>query len=160
MRGGILIVKTVQMPISFLGSKHTDNVMGRYNQSFQHAHDYFELNFITSGKTKMKLNERIINYDSFDFILIPPQMQHVLYWSEYEKFDNYVIWFESKDIMLDLTHAIKLHDYDGAVQHLCREIFRLYTLGGMEQAEIINAYLYTVLLHMRRGHGDEHSPNQ
>lgn len=99
----------------------------------------------------MKLNERIINYDSFDFILIPPQMKHVLYWSEYGKFDNYVIWFQSQDIMLDLTHAIKLHDYDGAVQHLCKEIFRLYTLGGMDLSEIINAYLYTVLLYMRRG---------
>lgn len=143
--------RAVEMPMEFIGAKHTDIVMGRYNQSLQHSHDYFELNFITSGKTRMKLNERIINYDSYDFILIPPQMKHVLYWSEYDKFNNYVIWFRMKGNMPDMAHALKLHDYDGEVQRLCAEIFRLYTLGDKGQTDIISAYLYAVLLHMRGG---------
>ncbi len=140
--------QAIETPAVFLGSRHSDSAPRR---DFSHAHDYFELNFITSGKTKMKLNERVIHYDSFDFILIPPGMNHVLYWSEYDRFDNYVIWFRAHEELFDASYAIKLHDYDGSVQFLCAEIYRLSQSSGTEYADLLNAYLYAVLLHMRRG---------
>lgn len=46
----------------------TTNVMS-------HRHDYFELNFLTSGKTKMLVGEKEIEYNSYDFVLIPPMLK-------------------------------------------------------------------------------------
>lgn len=139
--------QAIETPAVFLGSRRSDSAPRR---DLSHAHDYFELNFITSGKTKMNLNGRVIHYDSFDFILIPPGMKHVLYWSEYDRFDNYVIWFRAPEGLFDAGYALKLHDYDGAVQFLCAEIYRLSQFSETEYSDLLNAYLYAVLLHMRR----------
>ena len=49
------------------------------------------------------------------------------------------------------TQIIKLHDYDGALHFLSSEIFRLSQSYGEGNAELFNSYLYTALLHMRRG---------
>ena len=76
--------------VIFLGARHSDAT----SDAPPHAHDFYELNFMTRGNTKMKLNEKIIEYDSYDFVLIPPRIRHILYESDYDIFDNYVIWFE------------------------------------------------------------------
>lgn len=131
----------------FLGSRHSDMT----RNTLAHSHDFYELNFLTSGKTKMRLNERVVEYDSYDFILIPPLVKHILYESEYERFDNYVIWFQYSTESIPDDRIIKLHDYDGAVQFLCSSIFRMFMSSGMENIELINAYLKAVLLHMNRG---------
>ena len=102
--------------------------------------------------TKMKLNEKIIEYDSYDFVLIPPRIRHILYESDYDIFDNYVIWFELSDRKLLLEdQIIKLHDYDGAVQFLCAEIYKSYMKTGMADAGLLNIYLEAVLWHMKKG---------
>lgn len=131
----------------FLGSRYSDvtrNVMG-------HRHKHYELNFLTRGKTKMMINERDFEYESYDFILIPPKMTHLLYESEYATFDNYVIWFQMNGEQILTDEIIKLHDYDGAVQFLCSQIYKTYRKSGMENAELINLYLKTVLCHMKKG---------
>lgn len=133
----------------FLGARHSDFPISQI--SYGHAHDFFELNFLTSGRTKMCLNEQVIHYDSFDFVLIPPGITHILYESKYGKFDNFVIWFNALEGQFASGNIIKLHDYDGAVQFLCSEIYRLYTSFGMNYEDIINAYLHAILLHMKRG---------
>ena len=133
--------------VEFLGSRYSDvtrNVMG-------HRHKYYELNFLTRGKTKMRINGRDFEYGSYDFILIPPMMTHLLYESEYATFDNYVIWFQVNEEQMLTYEIIKLHDYDGAVQFLCSQIYKTYTATGMENAELINLYLKTVLCHMKKG---------
>ncbi|EET62294.1 transcriptional regulator, AraC family [Marvinbryantia formatexigens DSM 14469] len=131
----------------FLGSRYSDvtrNVMG-------HRHKHYELNFMTRGKTKMRLNESVFEYESYDFILIPPMVTHLLYESKYATFDNYVIWFGMKDQHPFTDKIIKLHDYDGEVQFLCSQIYKTYMASGMEKAELINLYLKAVLYHMRDG---------
>lgn len=131
----------------FLGARHSD-ITTRVSA---HSHEYYELNFLTRGKTKMRVNEKTIAYDSYDFILIPPRMKHILYESEYERFDNYVIWFKKKEEQTINNQIIKLHDYGGAVQFLCSEIYQTYMKTGMEDLELINIYLKAVLLHMKKG---------
>ncbi len=135
-------------PVIFLGARHSDAT----SDMPPHAHDFYELNFMTRGSTKMKLNEKVIEYDSYDFLLIPPHIKHILYESDYELFDNYVIWFEGPDgqILME-NQVIKLHDYDGTVQFLCAEIYRTYMKTGMTEGELLNIYLEAVLWHMKKG---------
>ncbi len=100
----------------------------------------------------MRIGEMDIEYNSFDFLLIPPGLTHLLYESKYEKFDNYVIWFELKDKKAEEDgKVIKLHDFDGAVKFLCSEIYRLYTQKKHEEDELSNIYLQGVLYHMNKG---------
>lgn len=134
--------------VIFLGARHSDAT----SDAPPHAHDFYELNFMTRGNTKMKLNEKIIEYDSYDFVLIPPRIRHILYESDYDIFDNYVIWFELLDRKLLLEdQIIKLHDYDGAVQFLCAEIYKSYMKTGMADAGLLGIYLEAVLWHMKKG---------
>ena len=77
----------------FLCARKSDCV----TNSTSHYHNHYELNFLTSGNTRMRIGEMDIEYNSFDFLLIPPGLTHLLYESKYEKFDNYVRWFELKD---------------------------------------------------------------
>lgn len=133
--------------VEFLGSRYSDmtrNVLG-------HRHKYYELNFMTRGKTKMRLNEMDFEYESYDFILIPPMVTHLLYESKYATFDNYVIWFRTNDKKPLTEEIIKLHDYSGEVQFLCSQIYEKYMHSGMEKAELINLYLQAVLCHMKDG---------
>lgn len=134
--------------VRFLGARHSDAA----SSAPAHEHEFYELNFMTRGRTRMRLNEKIIEYDSYDFLLIPPHISHILYESEYDLFDNYVIWFELDDseILLE-NQIIKLHDYDGAVQFLCAEIYKNYIKSRMEEKELLNIYLDAVLWHMKRG---------
>lgn len=132
---------------SFLGSRYSDmtrNVKG-------HMHDYYELNFLTCGKTKMRINEKIFEYESYDFLLIPPNMEHLLFESERAKFDNYVIWFQKSGDQPTSDQIIKLHDYDGTVQFLCAQIYQTYMRSQLENKELIDLYLKTVLCHMKNG---------
>lgn len=132
---------------NFLGARYSDvtrNVNG-------HSHDYYELNFLTRGKTKMRIDGKIFEYESYDFLLIPPGMDHLLYESAYEKFDNYVIWFEEGGEKAPANQIIKLHDYDGTVQFLCSQIYQNYIHSGTENKELIDLYLKAVLWHMKRG---------
>jgi len=131
----------------FLGARHSDIT----TTASAHSHEYYELNFLTRGKTKMLVNEKTISYDSYDFILIPPTMKHILYESEYESFDNYVIWFKKSSEQTINNQIIKLHDYGGAVQFLCSEIYQMNMKTGMEDVELINIYLKAVLWHMKKG---------
>lgn len=131
----------------FLGARYSDmtrNIIG-------HRHKYYELNFLTRGKTKMMINEKDFEYESYDFILIPPRMTHLLYESEYATFDNFVIWFQVKAEQTQTDEIIKLHDYHGVVQFLCSQIYKTYIDTGMENAELINLYLKAVLCHMKKG---------
>ena len=102
----------------------------------------------------MQIGEMDIEYNSFDFLLIPPGVTHLLYDSKYDRFDNYVIWFELKDKQKrseEEGKVIKLHDFDGAVKFLCSEIYRLYTQSKHEEDELSNIYLQGVLYHMNKG---------
>ena len=131
----------------FLGARRTDMT----TNVVSHLHDYFELNFLTSGKTRMLVCEKVIEYNSYDFILIPPMLKHILYESEYRKFDNYVIWFKFDKDIVDYNQVIKLHDYEGSVQYLCSEIYRLHHMSDTGDIELINTYLKAVLLLMNKG---------
>ena len=63
-----------------------------------------------------------------------------------------MIWFELSDRKLLLEdQIIKLHDYDGAVQFLCAEIYKSYMKTGMADAGLLNIYLEAVLWHMKKG---------
>lgn len=133
--------------VEFLGSRYSDmtkTVMG-------HRHKYYELNFLTRGKTKMLINERVFEYESYDFILIPPRMSHILYESEYATFDNFVIWFKVDGEQAETDEIIKLHDYHGVVQFLCSQIYKTYMDTEMENVELITLYLKAVLCHMKKG---------
>ena len=131
----------------FLCARKSDCV----TNSTSHYHNHYELNFLTSGNTRMQIGEMDIEYNSFDFLLIPPGVTHLLYQSKYEKFDNYVIWFELKDKSKQTGDVIKLHDFHGAVKFLCSEIYRLYTQSKHEEDELSNIYLQGVLYHMNKG---------
>lgn len=132
----------------FLGARHSEAT----SDIPAHAHNFYELNFMTRGNTRMKVNEKVIEYDSYDFLLIPPKIRHILYESNYDQFDNYVIWFEWKDHQLLLDNQIiKLHDYNGVVQFLCREIYQTHMKTILADAEILNIYLEAVLWHMKKG---------
>ena len=134
--------------VNFLGARHSDAT----SDVPPHAHGFYELNFMTRGNTRMKLNEKVIEYDSYDFVLIPPDIRHILYESDYDLFDNYVIWFELADrkILME-NQVIKLHDYGGEVQFLCAKIYQTYIKTGMADAGLLNIYLEAVLWHMKKG---------
>lgn len=70
--------------------------------------NYYKLNFLTRGKTKMMINQRTFEYKFYDFILIPPQMTHILYESEYATFDNFVIRFKVNGEQIQTDKIIKL----------------------------------------------------
>lgn len=149
-KGGVTVA-TTDMPVVFLGTQRSissDNLL-------PHNHDYYELNYLTSGRTNMKLNDLLLHYEAYDFVLIPPQMPHHLYCAKNELYNNYTISFSGEPQYLSgifpENHVVKLHDYDGALQFLCSEVFRLQTNYGMENAELFNAYLNLILLHLRRG---------
>lgn len=99
----------------------------------------------------MRIGEMDIEYNTFDFLLIPPGVTHLLYESKYEKFDNYIIWFEQKEETSISDKVIKLHDHDGAVKFLCSQIYTLYHQSRLKEAELINIYLQGVLYHMKQG---------
>jgi AraC-like DNA-binding protein len=134
--------------IRFLGARHseaTSNVPA-------HMHEYYELNFMTNGSTRMKLNEKVIEYDSYDFLLIPPHTKHILDESDHEQFHNYIIWFELREEKMILENQIiKLHDYEGVVQFLCAAIYQNYMKSGLADEEVLNIYLEAVLWHMKKG---------
>ena len=134
----------------FLGARKSDCV----TNSTSHYHNYYELNFLTSGNTRMRIGEMDIEYNSFDFLLIPPGLSHLLYESRYEKFDNYVIWFDLKDkqtMREDDGKVIKLHDFGGAVKFLCSEIYKLYLQSRHDEYVLSNIYLQGILYHMNKG---------
>lgn len=133
--------------VEFLGSRYSDMTMNVKG----HKHKHYELNFLTRGKTKMMINERTFEYESYDFILIPPQVTHLLYESEYATFDNFVIWFKVDEDQAQTDEIIKLHDYNGVVQFLCSQIYKTYMDTGMENNELILLYLKAVLCHMKKG---------
>lgn len=140
-----------EIPIVFMSTQRT-------NQSenlFPHAHEYYELNYMTRGRTKIRLNGMQLSYEEHDFILIPPRMQHNLYAVRDEMYSNYTIRFTGgADLMASLireNQVIKFRDYDSSVYFLVSEIYRLYNTNGMQRAEVYNAYLYTVLMHLRGG---------
>lgn len=134
--------------IRFLGARHSE---GTSNVP-AHAHEYYELNFMTNGSTRMKLNEKVIEYDSYDFLLIPPHTKHILDESDYEQFHNYIIWFELEEEQIVLRdQIIKLHDYEGVVQFLCAAIYQTYMKNGLIDEEVLNLYLEAVLWHMKKG---------
>ncbi len=99
----------------------------------------------------MRIGEKDIEYNSFDFLLIPPGVSHLLYESKYATFDNYVIHFEEREETDVSNKVIKLHDYDGAVKYLCTQIYSLYMQSKLKEIELINIYLQGVLYHMKRG---------
>lgn len=132
--------------IEFLGSRKSNCT----TNASPHKHKFYELNFLTSGNTRMKVGKLDIEFNSFDFILIPPGYEHLLYESKYDKFDNYVIWFKLEDSDT-FDKVIKLHDNNGSVRFLCSEIFRLYSSSKMNEAMLINLYLQGVLYHMSKG---------
>lgn len=139
------------IPVEFLGTQRSNA-----SENFlPHVHDYYELNYLTNGRTKIKLNGLQLAYEAYDFVLIPAGIRHNLYYSQDEKYNNYAIWFRGGEAYLNSlcrdTQVVKLHDYDGALHFLGSEIFRLNQSYGAENAELFNAYLYAALLHMRRG---------
>lgn len=140
-----------EMPIVFISTQRTN----MSENLFQQTHDYYELNYLTSGKTKIRMNGLTISYEEHDFILLPPRMQHNLYSLKDEGYRNYSICFtgnaEFLSSLLRDDQAILFHDYDGSVHFLVSEIFRLYNSTGMQNTEFYNAYLYIVLMYMRRG---------
>lgn len=133
----------------FLGARKSDCV----TNALSHSHAHYELNFLTSGDTRMKIGDLDIEYNSCDFILIPPKKTHLLYESKRVKFDNYVIWFEIKndDRSLNENKVIKLHDFEGSVRFLCSEIYHLFSQSNHKEDELINIYLQGVLYHMKQG---------
>ena len=132
----------------FLGSRRSDCTTNME----AHCHDYYELNFLTSGNTRMRIDRFDVEFNSFDFLLIPPGYKHLLYESKYAKFDNYVIWFKKDDENCpELDNVIKLHDNIGSVRFLCSEIYRLFSSTKMEEKDLINIYLQGVLDHMLKG---------
>lgn len=136
--------------VRFIGARYSDSVTARQTP---HEHPYYELNFMTNGKTRMEINGQLFDYGSFDFILIPPGALHILNQSESERFDNYVIWFSSTEEgakTLPKDKIIKLHDYNGIVETLCSEIFRTYRRSKMAEADLISYYLEAVVYHMER----------
>lgn len=140
-----------KVPVEFLGSQRSsasDNFL-------PHAHDFYELNCLTNGKTKLKLNGLNLAYEAYDFVLIPAGVRHNLYYSQEEKYNNYAIYFRGSEEFLSSlcrdTQIVRLHDYDGALNFLTSEIFRLQHNYGAGNGELFDAYLYAVLLHMRRG---------
>lgn len=140
-----------EMPIVFISTQRTN----MSENLFLQAHEYYELIYLTSGKTKIRLNDLTLPYEEHDFILIPPKMQHNLYSSKEEEYRNYSICFTGNaDFLSSLLRedqAILFHDYDGSVHFLASEIFRLYNSMGMQNTEFYNAYLNVVLLYMRQG---------
>jgi len=135
----------------FLGSRYSDSVTERMQP---HKHPYYELNFMTNGRTKMEINGQLFEYSSFDFILIPPNTYHVLNQSASKKFDNYIIWFSATDDgkkQLPQDKIIKLHDYNGIVETLCSEIYLTYKKSKMADQNLISYYLSAVLYHMNKG---------
>lgn len=98
----------------------------------------------------MKVGKLDIEFNSFDFLLIPPEHEHLLYESKYDKFDNYIIWFKLDNPDF-LDKVIKLHDNNGSVRFLCSEIFRIYSSSKHDEDELIKIYLQGVLYHMNKG---------
>lgn len=139
------------MPIVFISTQRTN----RSENLFPHAHECYELNYMTRGRTKIRLNGTQLSYEEHDFILIPPKMQHNLYAVRDEAYSNYTIRFTgAAELMASFireNQVIKFHDYDSSVYFLVSEIYRLYHSNGMPRTELYNAYLYTVLMHMRGG---------
>lgn len=135
----------------FIGSRYSDSVTERMQA---HEHPFYELNFMTNGRTRMEINGQLFDYGSFDFLLIPPHTPHILNESVTKKFDNYVIWFSASEKgrqMLPTDKIIKLHDYNGIVETLCSEIFKSYKKTKMQDIEIISYYLDAVICHMNKG---------
>ena len=144
-------MKELNMPIVFISTQRTN----ASENLFPQTHEYYELNYLTRGRTKMNLDGLMISYEAHDFILIPPRMQHNLYSAKDESYRNYTIRFtgnaEFLTSLIREDQVIMFHDYDGSVNFLVSEILRLYNSNGMQDAEFYNAYLYIVLMHLCRG---------
>ncbi len=130
----------------FLKAGHS----GATRNIMSHKHDFYELNFLIRGKTKMTINEKDYDYESYDIILIPPGMSHILYKSEYATFDNYIIWFEFNDVETVIEKIIKIHDYDGSLQYLFAQIYKIFFDTDEKNTELINLYLKTILCHIKQ----------
>ncbi len=120
-----------------------------------HAHDFYELNYITSGSTRLRLNDLVLACEVNDFVLVPPKQKHSFFYSQEQSYGSNELHFVcDRGFMQGVCEdhqVLKLHDYDGAVQFLCSEIFRLQRNYQDDDQDLFNAYLYAVLLHMRRG---------
>ncbi|MDO4345096.1 MAG: AraC family transcriptional regulator [Eubacteriales bacterium] len=141
----------LDIPIVFISTQRTN----ASENLFPQTHEYYELNYLTRGRTKINLNGLAVPYEAHDFVLVPPGIQHNLYSSKEENYRNYTICFtgnaEFLSSLIKEDQAILFHDYDGSVNFLVSEILRLYNSNGMQDAEVYNAYLYAVLMHLRRG---------
>ena len=117
-----------------------------------HAHDFYELNYITSGSTRLRLNDLVLACEVNDFVLVPPKQKHSFFYSQEQSYGSNELHFVcDRGFMQGVCEdhqVLKLHDYDGAVQFLCSEIFRLQRNYQDDDQDLFNAYLYAVLLHM------------
>lgn len=135
----------------FIGSRYSNSVTARQEA---HEHSFYELNFMTNGKTKMEINGQLFDFGSFDFLLIPPHAMHILNISDSKTFDNFVIWFKATDAgkaFLPTDKIIKLHDYNGIVETLCSQIYQIYQKTKMQEIDLISYYLNAVVYHMHQG---------
>lgn len=141
----------LDMPIVFISTQRTN----ASENLFPQRHEYYELNYLTRGRTKINLDGLMISYEAHDFVLIPPKMQHNLYSAKDESYRNYTICFtgnaEFLSSLIRDDQVIMFRDYDGSVNFLVSEIFRLYNSNGMQDAEFYSAYLYIVLMHLQKG---------
>lgn len=141
----------MQELVKFIGSRYSNSVTARMEA---HTHSYYELNFMTNGRTKMWINGQLFDFGSFDFLLIPPYTPHILNISDSKTYDNFVIWFKATDAgksFLPTNKIIKLHDYKGIVETLCSEIYRTFQKTKMQQIDLISYYLNAVIYHMNQG---------
>lgn len=139
------------LPVRFLGMERSNA-----SESFlPHTHDFYELNYLTSGRTRMRLKDRSLACEANDFILLPPKMRHSFSYSQEESYGiNELRFTGDRGFMQGICgehQVIQLHDYDGAIQFLCSEIYRLQRNYHSGQEELFDAYLYAALLHMKQG---------
>lgn len=120
-----------------------------------HEHDFYEINYLTNGKTKMKINGLLLSYEAYDFVFIPPGVRHNLFYTKGERYNNYNIRFRDNACLLSTIceedQAVKIHDYNGEIQYLCSEIFRICHNDNIKNQQILNVYLYLILMYMRDG---------
>ena len=145
------MIPYVEMPIAFLNTQRSNAA----ENFLPHMHDYYEISYLTGGKTKIKLNGLILPFEPYDYLLIPPKVRHNLYYSKEDMLNSHTIWFHANsDFMAGLcrdTQIVQIHDYDGSLQFLSSEIFRLFHHYNTDEDRLFNAYLYTLLLQMQRG---------
>lgn len=136
----------------------------RFNENnpspIEGSHDYIRLVYITDGRVYVTFNDVVIDAASNEIIFCPPFGKFHGFSNRKARYDAISIGIkhEKKENGKKLAGPFKVTDYEGNIRWLFEQV-NYYSNRHIQYREIINTYLQSILLLMKRNYYDHPTNN-